>query len=87
MSRGATAFEIFQGGVQPVESVLGESRHLGHRTSLTNVFVIVELSVPVSVKSALGQNPCPDSVSGLDLNDFTLRTCYLFYSKGYELAC
>ena len=67
VSRGATAFEIFRRGSPPVETVPGESRGSGHRTSRSNVFVIVELSVPVSVKSVLGQITCPNSGTRLNL--------------------
>ena len=65
VSRGVTDFEIFRRASPPVESVIGESRVLGRRSSQTTLFATAELSVPVSVKSARGQNDCPDSGSGL----------------------
>ena len=70
MSRGATAFENFCKGVKPVDSDLGESLDSRRRTSESSVFVSVEVSVPVNVKSALGQIACPDSKSGLIPGDF-----------------
>ena len=72
MSRGATTFEIFFGRVSPVGTETGDSGDSERRTSRSNVFVTVELSVPVNVESALGQNAYPDSGSGLIPGDFLL---------------
>jgi len=47
-------------GVPLVETVLGKTRGSGRRMGWSSVFVIVEVSVQVSVKSALGQNACPN---------------------------
>ena len=71
VSRGATAFEIFRRGVQPDEPDTGDVCGSRRRTGWSSVFAIVEVSVPLSVKSALGQNARPDSDSGLDLNEFS----------------
>ena len=60
---------FFGEGSPPVETDPGDVCGSSHRTSESAVFVTVEVSVPVSAKSALGQNACPDSGSGLDLND------------------
>ncbi len=38
MSRGENYFDIFRGGVPPVETVLGESYGLGRRTASSTVF-------------------------------------------------
>ena len=73
VSRVATAFENFWRGVQPVEPDTGTVCDSGRRICPSRIFVTVELSVPVSVKSALGQNASPDSRSGLVLNDFLGR--------------
>jgi len=62
--RGATAFEIFLEGSPPVEPVLGDSRASGRRMGCSGVFVIVEVSVQVSVKTARGQIGRPDFRSG-----------------------
>jgi len=39
VSRGENYFDIFRGGVPPVETVLGESYGLGRRTASSTVFV------------------------------------------------
>ena len=72
MSRGSTAFEIFWRGSPPAETVTGVFCGSGGRTGWSNIFVDVEVSVPVSVKSALGQIACPDLESGLVPGDFLL---------------
>src|SRR2546425_3048465 len=58
--RESTTFQIFWMGVPLVETVLGKTRSSRHRMGWSSVFVIVEVSVQVSVKSALGQNACPN---------------------------
>jgi hypothetical protein len=60
VSRGVTAFEIFQRGVSPVEAELGESYDSGRRTGESAVLVSVQLSVRLGVQSPLGQIACPD---------------------------
>ena len=55
---------------EPVETVTGVFHGSSRRTSESGIFVTAELSVPVSMKSALGQNARPESGSGLILNDF-----------------
>ena len=67
----------------PVETVPGSSGDSGRRTCLSSVLVGVEVSVPVSVKNALGQNACPNSRSGLDLN--ISENAIFFTLKGMNL--
>ena len=67
MSRGVTAFEISWRGSLPVETVLRLDFCYCPRVGESGVSLTAEVSVGLSVKSALGQNACPDSGSGLDL--------------------
>jgi hypothetical protein len=57
----------FQQGVPPDEAETGECRVLGRRTCQSSVLVSVKVSVQVNAQSALGQNACPDSGSGVIL--------------------
>ena len=79
MSRAATAFEISCGGVPPAETVTGVVCISSRRTSESGVFVSVEFSVPVSVKSALGQIAFSDSRSGLVLRLLCSRNNSLWF--------
>jgi hypothetical protein len=91
VSRGENYFDIFRGGVPPVETVLGESYGLGRRTASSTVFARARYRLDSTRGSYGFRIACPDSGSGLVLRQshfkrISLRVFFHFAGERIPLC-